>query len=293
VFLPEELKMLRKEWSLISNSLLVQLAVGMFVFNAIYRLLLPEIALQITWPGMALAGPVIALGMLTSFFHLGNPFRAHRAVKNIGSSWLSREVIFTVAFLVFWLLFFILEKSGSGSQVVIWLAILMGLLSVVSMAGIYYVTQRPGWDGINSYFSFLSSLVVFGSITILLAVALNGDGSSTITGNLLTVTTWLLPGVMLLRLVQQLVVFIRMKPTKEERNMDSLVSASSNDFFQQYKSLTILGLVFSILGTALVLYAYGTETIRSGFVVAAAVLIIIGELLGRSGFYSLAAGETH
>src|SRR5690606_29995093 len=43
-------------------------------------------------------GPVLVLAVLASFFHLGNPTNAYRAINNIDSSWLSREILLTVLF---------------------------------------------------------------------------------------------------------------------------------------------------------------------------------------------------
>lgn len=43
---------------------------------------------------------VLGLGMLASLLHLGNPFNAPRAITNLGTSWLSREILFSVTFAV-------------------------------------------------------------------------------------------------------------------------------------------------------------------------------------------------
>src|SRR5512142_1103464 len=45
-------------------------------------------------------GPVLVLGMLASLLHLGNPLNAYKAVTNVGSSWLSREILCGVLFAV-------------------------------------------------------------------------------------------------------------------------------------------------------------------------------------------------
>ncbi len=39
-------------------------------------------------------GPVLALAFVASLFHLGSPLNAPRAVVNLGTSWLSREIFF-------------------------------------------------------------------------------------------------------------------------------------------------------------------------------------------------------
>jgi anaerobic dimethyl sulfoxide reductase subunit C (anchor subunit) len=45
-------------------------------------------------------GPVLLLGMGASTLHLGTPNTAYRAVANLGSSWLSREILCGTLFAV-------------------------------------------------------------------------------------------------------------------------------------------------------------------------------------------------
>ena len=50
-----------------------------------------DLALLAIWP-------VMGLGFVASLLHLGNPMNAYRAVTNLDSSWLSREILFGILF---------------------------------------------------------------------------------------------------------------------------------------------------------------------------------------------------
>jgi DMSO reductase anchor subunit len=81
---------------------------------------------------------LLACGLLASFFHLGRPERAWRAVVKWRTSWLSREVIVLPAFMAMVFLYGFLVYLGSG--LAMWagdVAALLCLLLFVCTAMIY------------------------------------------------------------------------------------------------------------------------------------------------------------
>src|SRR5512141_3045797 len=92
-----------REWALVTFSVLAQMSVGSFLILGLVHFLaqrraglaqadrLSDIALLAIWP-------VLALGLLASLFHLGNPLNAYRAILNVANAWLSREILFGVLF---------------------------------------------------------------------------------------------------------------------------------------------------------------------------------------------------
>ncbi|MFH0976803.1 MAG: DmsC/YnfH family molybdoenzyme membrane anchor subunit [Spirochaetota bacterium] len=291
--------MLRKEWSLIVNSLLVQFAVGIFIFLAVYRVILSSsvgsgAAMRITGTGMAIAGPIVVLGMIASFFHLGNPFRAYRIVKNVTSSWLSREVVFTGAFVVLWFIYYLMEINFINNNVLIWLTAIMGILTVFSMAGIYYSTGKQGWGSMITYSSFFGSIIIFGSIGSITAIISSIESTPSMT-SMLNATAILIIAVILLRLVHQFILFSKLKSEDKGRSVDSLVSGSSfsGPFILMYKTFTRWGLIFSLAGAFLIFFALMTGKIESDslLIISSVILLLTGEVLGRSGFYSLGMPE--
>ncbi|HPJ36645.1 MAG TPA: dimethyl sulfoxide reductase anchor subunit [Spirochaetota bacterium] len=207
--------MIRKEMSLIINSILVPLAAGLFIFLSVFRALLSDPVdvhsiRYFTGAGMALAGPVVLLGIIISLFHLGNPFRAYRSVKKIDTSWLSREVFFTGSFFGLWLLYFIMELKGIENFYMICLTVLAGLLSVVSMANIYHSTGKPGWSGFNTYFGFLGSIIILGSVASSV-IAVYGGSESGEVRVLLMFSVSSAVFVLAVRFIQQVVLFKKLR----------------------------------------------------------------------------------
>lgn len=97
-----------------------------------------------------LDGLMLALGglaLLVSMLHLGKPLRAWRAVFNLNTSWLSREILFTSAFLVLAGVFFGLTRLGTNDflyrsamlvQTSLWI---IGALALLSMDQVYAVLR--------------------------------------------------------------------------------------------------------------------------------------------------------
>lgn len=285
--------MIRKELSLIVNSILVPLAAGLFIFLAVFRLILSDgtdsaSVKYFTGTGMALSGPVILLGIIVSLFHLGNPFRAYRSVKKIDTSWLSREVFFTGAFFGLWLLYYILESAGIVNSYVICLTIMAGFLSIVSMANIYHSTGKPGWSGFNTYTGFLGSIIILGSVAVA-SIAVFYRAFSGEAGNLIFISLLMALFVTALRFIQQIFLFAKLKPN-DEWNMDSLVSGSSLNeaTISRYKIFMIAGWLLSFTGIvfSLLFFKSGVLVLNEVFAVLFAV-VLAGEFLERCGFYIL------
>ena len=85
------------DWALVAFTIMAQMSVGSFVVLGIVHFFAarragPAEADRLSDRALLIIGPVMVLGMLASFFHLGNPINAYNAIGNIGSSWLSREI---------------------------------------------------------------------------------------------------------------------------------------------------------------------------------------------------------
>lgn len=80
------------------------------------------------------AGALAALGLVASFFHLGRPERAWRAVAMWRTSWLSREVIVLPVFIAGVTMYGIAHSYSPG------LVQPIGLVSLVACIGLFYCT---------------------------------------------------------------------------------------------------------------------------------------------------------
>ena len=88
--------MTRHDWSLIVFTVIMQMAVGSFVFLGGVHLFAKrrngiEEADKPCDRALLGIGPAVVLALLATLFHLGSPLNAPRAIVHLGSSWLSRE----------------------------------------------------------------------------------------------------------------------------------------------------------------------------------------------------------
>ncbi|WP_338832750.1 hypothetical protein MHLNE_14540 [Moorella humiferrea] len=153
-----------KEWALVLFTLLAQASVGLMVvaqaLNAKDRTGLKAV---LPWVGI-----LMAVSMLISLGHLGSPLGAPRAILNLKSSWLSREIFFAAWFFVLWALNYVLETRSQASDGIKattgWLASLCGVVAVVSMANIYVHTILPAWTTAYTHIAFYSTALVLGAV---------------------------------------------------------------------------------------------------------------------------------
>ncbi|MBI5880365.1 MAG: dimethyl sulfoxide reductase anchor subunit [Chloroflexi bacterium] len=164
-----------REWALISFTILAQMSVGAFVVLGIVHFLAQrkagsEEADRLSDRALLAIGPVMVLGLLVSLLHLGNPLNAYRAVANVGSSWLSREILFGALFAVVGGAFAIAQWRKIGSfamrNLLAWLAALIGLVLVYSMASVYMLGTQPAWNTWATPISFFVTTLLLGVLAM-------------------------------------------------------------------------------------------------------------------------------
>ncbi|MBI4787637.1 MAG: dimethylsulfoxide reductase subunit B [Chloroflexi bacterium] len=156
-----------QEHALVWFTLLAQTAVGAFCTSLVLNI----------WANMA---PVIALTMLlamiASLFHLGTPANAWRAFANLRSSWLSREILFTVLFTGAVVILTALQSLDVGTdenrQALAWAATLIGLALVYSMSRVYRLRTVPAWNRWTTPASFFLTAFVLGGLAVSATTAL-------------------------------------------------------------------------------------------------------------------------
>lgn len=179
-----------KERSLVVFTLLVQLTIGAFWTLGILHIWISahsnaDTALRLTNTGFLAIIPIMAAALLVSLLHLGTPLNAWRAVANAGSSWLSREIVFTLLFAVLdstfaWTHW---QEMGQG-----WLQLLLALstalaggLALFSMSRLYMLRTISSWNTWMTPVAFITSTLLLGSLAVGVLLALNPEAH----GNLL------------------------------------------------------------------------------------------------------------
>ncbi|MBI2340697.1 MAG: dimethyl sulfoxide reductase anchor subunit [Deltaproteobacteria bacterium] len=165
-------------YSLVLLTVLTQLAVGGFGSLLILEWLnyfksLPEFFGRfLNIAHLAMLGTVL-LALNASFFHLGRPLHAVRALKMWRRSWLSREVLFFSLFagsamaysLLGWQKIYPLVFPVRGLFGI--LVALFGLTGVYCSAMIYRVPARPSWDSWRTPVAFLATAFILGPLLAL------------------------------------------------------------------------------------------------------------------------------
>jgi DMSO reductase anchor subunit len=164
------------EGALIAFTLISQLIVGsLLVYTTIYftgqraasklslgfKVETPEILL--------LAGMVIATTI--SFLHLGNPINAIDALNNIGTSWLSREILsLTLFFISLFLLFlgrWLMNSRETIISVLFLLSAIAGIYFIIVMIRLYMIPTVITWATWHTPLSFAITTLILGICGVL------------------------------------------------------------------------------------------------------------------------------
>jgi Fe-S-cluster-containing dehydrogenase component len=149
--LPQAKITLRGEWTLLLFTTIMAVLAAWFLGALLGGPKLPVVAF------LGLGLPVLVL----SAWHLGRRERAWRAILHLRTSWLSREIFLTGAFLGLGglhLLFLPTVKSLA------WAAALVGFAGLFAIDRIYRVALRTGRWNLHSGQAFLNGLYLFGML---------------------------------------------------------------------------------------------------------------------------------
>ena len=293
------------DWSLVVFTILAQMSVGSFVVLGIVHFFVArsagaEEADRMSDRALLAIGPALVLGLAASFFHLGNPLNAYNAIGNIGSSWLSREILSGVAFAAVGALFAFMQwrKIGTAGQrnIVAIVAAVIGLVLVYSMANVYLLRTVAVWNSVLTVVSFFTTTFLLGALAMGAAFVANyayvqrknpgcADAQCVLLRRTLSwigISSIVLLGVEFVVLPLYLVY---------------LSSASENLVTGTYSTVLIVRLVLAFLGAGLfgaMIYrnslSVGRERIAGLFAYAAFALVLISEILGRFLFYASHTG---
>lgn len=296
-----------KEWALIAYTILTQMSVGAFVVLGIAH----TVALRKAGEKQANAlsnralyaiGPVLVLAMLASLFHLGDPLNAYRAISNVDSSWLSREILFTVLFVVLGGVFAILQWRQIGEfrvrQVIAVIAALVGLALIYSMSRVYLLRAQPAWDTAATPILFFTTAFLLGALAVGVALVANysylksrvsSDELSQLTDLLRDTLRWIAVASIVLIGFELVVIplYVSSLATSGPTAIESV-----NKMIDDYGAVFALRLILGFVGAGLFgLFLYRSAVLnRQGVMItavyAAFALVLVAEVLGRFLFYA-------
>lgn len=296
-----------REWALPVYTILMQLAVGAFIILWLIRHLVgskfsaQEIDRIISNPILVIAFTSL-VAMAGAHFHLSKPFHSFLAVINFKSSWLSREIVFSVLFLMATISILYLTYFRTHSRKLItilgWLAILFGIVLIYCMANIYLIPTQVAWNSPTVTLSFYITTLLLGIMAIACLMILDLKFSEIKKANDVTLRAqairysfgWLTALGVVLVVLNIAIAFIQIRLLA---NGDLIAQTSLSLLMELYLPLFMLRMIFLVYGSISLAYTvirmyrfmYTPQSLMTP-VYLSCLLIMVGEILGRFLFYA-------
>ncbi len=295
-----------REWALVAFTILTQMTIGSFLVLGVvhyYAAQKKGMAAADRMSDRALLSliPVLGLALLASLFHLGNPLNAPRAVTNLATSWLSREILFTVLFGGLAVVFTFMQWHKIGAfavrNVIAWLAAIVGIVNIYSMARVYMIPTMPSWNTIATPITFFATTLLLGSLAMGAAYIITyfveqkkGNGTSAEEYELLRDA---LRGIAIVSMAMLGVEFVVLPIYLGYLGITGGVAAmSASIMVKSYGVVFVMRLLLAFLGAGIFgafLYqnadTVGREKVLGYLVICAFILVLAGEVMGRFLFY--------
>jgi anaerobic dimethyl sulfoxide reductase subunit C (anchor subunit) len=166
------------ELPLVAFTVLSQMAVGAFVVLGVVHTAARrrhDVATvdRLSDPALLAIGPVMVAGLAASVVHLGNPGNALNVLGNLGSSWLSREVLLGCAFTGLGAAFAVCQLrrwfTPALRQALAAVTAVVGIGLVAATAQVYLIPTVPAWDSWATPVAFGATTVLLGTLAVALA----------------------------------------------------------------------------------------------------------------------------
>lgn len=151
------------EMPLVFFTVLSQMAAGAFI--VFYRMeqtqsVDPAASRRIAF---GIAGSM-AVALLMSTAHLGHPQEGYRALFNLGSSWLSREILVSSLFFFCTLLYCWPQAKRAAAQWIGLVGAVSGILMIFITGMVYSLPSHPAWSGVYPVAFFALTAIVAGPL---------------------------------------------------------------------------------------------------------------------------------
>ena len=296
-----------REWALPVYTILMQLAVGaLFVLWIIRAFVKSKFSSEqldsiLRNPILVISLTVI-VAMVGSHFHLSKPFQSFYAVRNFQTSWLSREIIFTVVFFLTLSMLWLTSRFKNDHRKLItflgWDAILLGLIVVYCMVRIYLIPTQVAWNSPTVLVSFYTTTLLLGTMTIACLLVLDLKFSEIQKADDIDIRVqvikysivWLALVVFITVVVNIVVIFYQLYFLRQG---DTTAQTSLQLLFELYTPLFVVRLLFISIAPLWLGYAV-QRMFKTGAapqsllmpVYMSCLLILIGEIIGRFLFYA-------
>jgi formate dehydrogenase iron-sulfur subunit len=255
-------------WPLVALTLLTQLSFGTVAATVALHL-----AGFVSRGSAAAAFASGAVALAASLLHLGRPGRALKALRNVRTSWLSREVALFSVFSGLSLAYAASSHAGAGVA-----AVVAGGFGVYASGRLYVVPARPVWNSWRTPVAFFATAAATGPLLAYLTV----DRAQVASGWLVALVLTAGAGTVAQLAVQtHLARTVRRRSDRQHQGTAHLLLDRFGGRFQGRLALAVVGL--GLLAGALLEPL--SSAAAGGRLGAAVVVVGAGELLGRWLFY--------
>ncbi|PFG34402.1 dimethyl sulfoxide reductase anchor subunit family protein [Sanguibacter antarcticus] len=304
------------ELPMIMFTTLAQMSVGAFVVLGIIQIVAArrfgsDAIDKVTDPALYAIGPAMVLGLVASMFHMNDPMHTLNVLRNVDSSWLTREILLGTGFAGLGFVFAFLQWKKLGSvrqrQALALVTAVVGLVLVGSMSMIYYsLVTVPAWHTLATPAQFFTTTFLLGALAVGAALmgavmwrirvaSRDADGvvgaeQTVVDTTSRTVLTSSLKGIGVAAIVLLGIEFIIIALHLSELSGAGDVAGQSAAVFSGGWFVARLVLVFlgaGLLSVFLFRYASSASTARPLAILVSSsfALVLVGELIGRSLFY--------
>jgi anaerobic dimethyl sulfoxide reductase subunit C (anchor subunit) len=241
--------------------------------------------------------------MVGSHFHLSKPYLSFMAVRNIGSSWLSREIVFTILVFICTGSLLYMLVYGKGSHRLKfgmgWGAILAGFAAVYCMASIYLLPTQITWNLSTTIISYYADMLLLGTTSLIVIMLMDLRFSASESPDDVDIRVqiikksipWLTAAA---SLAAFLVISLGIYQIEFLRNLDRASAKVSLQLtLDLYQPLLLVRVGLTVFGVVwLVAFVDHFFKTKKSFILLlgpayiACILVLIGEILERFLFYA-------
>jgi anaerobic dimethyl sulfoxide reductase subunit C (anchor subunit) len=297
-----------REWTLPVYTILTQLAIGaLFIFWVIRTLSNQRYGKEfidkfLRIPILIILFTVI-FGLLAAHLHLSRPYLSFLALRNVQSSWLSRELAFNLAFIIslscLFYIFWFTQNHDRLKTFLGWLTISFGFATDFCMSHIYLLASQPAWNSPLTVLSFFSTTMLLGVMTVPVLIIMDYrftqeglEGKRSIyNATIQRSLNWFAVSAIVLIITIAVLNYIQITTLRS----GSVSAQTSVDLLiQLYRPLLFVRYILLIAGviwlSMTLLFSQQKRRILEKLMAPAymaCLLVLIGEILGRFLFYAI------
>lgn len=283
-------------WPLVFMLTLTQMAAGIFAVALLLKTMSVDTG---TWRWLNISGLItLVAGLGLATLHLGRPLKAYRAMANLKTSWLSREILAcnlfagAASWLAVWSLVSIFGKEswlvdqiGDRRVLLSISAAVTGALVVFSSARLYIVTGRPLWTSARTNGLFFLTAAVLGLSASLLLISVLGQAP-----HAATITV-----VVLLMIVTAIKLALETNLLRQHNAVESTPQKlAAKLLLSETRIQTLLRLFLGVTGglvLPIVLLIVGSGSAAIAISTISFICLLAGELTERYLFFAVSVAR--